>query len=145
MPGKNLYLSVDDFNDQGTFDPSGLECTMNNLVFRKGDTVENFRIKEILDACKKYNGFNINTLIIKSKNHLTIWIEEKNKPISDASVASQENPPVVSQSDNNKLPTKTVTKKYRGRVYEETVIDWSAVQQLKQNKPRRKYRGQYID
>jgi len=144
MPGKNIYLSVDDFNDRGIFKSSGLECTIDNLVFRKGDTVEHLRIKEILDLCKKYHSFNRNTLIVKYKNYLTICIEENNKQVSNT-LTSQANTSAVPQSNNSGLPTKTVTKRYRGQVYEETVVDWAAVQQEQQNKPRRKYRGQYID
>ena len=58
-----------------------------------------------------------------------------------------ENNQVATQpaEDKQSLPTKTITKRYRGQEYEEVVIDWAAVQQNQQNKPRRKYRGQYID
>ena len=149
MPGKNIYLSLDDFEEQRVLEPSGLECTINNLVFRKGDTVEHSRIKEILDKCKKYNGFNINTLVIKSKSYLTIWIEEKSKEkkkqVANSPVESPANTPIVPQFNHAGLPLKTITKKYRGQVYEETVVDWAAVGQQPSNKPRRKYRGQYID
>ncbi|MEO1673086.1 MAG: hypothetical protein AAFR77_20300 [Cyanobacteria bacterium J06631_2] len=44
------------------------------------------------------------------------------------------------------MPTKVVTKRYRGQVYEETVVDWAAVKQMPtMDKSRRKYRGNYID
>lgn len=99
-------------------------------------------MKDALNICKKYHNININTLIVKDKEQLTIWIEEK-------SIIESENRINESQGEaatNDRLPTKKVTKRYRGQVYEETVVDWSAVQQLdRQNKPARKYRGQYID
>lgn len=45
------------------------------------------------------------------------------------------------------VPTKKVIRQYRGQTYEVEVPDYSAMQQASQNqqKPRRKYRGQYID
>ena len=49
------------------------------------------------------------------------------------------------EAAQQQLPTKTVTRRYRGQTYEETVIDWAAVQQANVAKPRRKYRGQYVD
>ena len=48
-------------------------------------------------------------------------------------------------TDSHPLPTKTVVKKYRGQEYQETIVDWTALQQIDRQKPRRKYRGQYID
>lgn len=46
-----------------------------------------------------------------------------------------------------KIPTKKVIRQYRGQTYEVEVPDYSAIQNLaaNQQKPRRKYRGQYID
>lgn len=143
MPGKSTYLTADDFTEKSVLEPSGFECTINNSYFRKGDSLNNQKIKEVLSICQKYHSLNINTLIIKDQEILTIWIEN----MSDKSnIESKENRVDESQVQNNQsLPTKTVTKRYRGQVYEETVIDWSAVEQAKQNKPPRKYRGQYID
>ncbi len=145
MPGKIIYLSNDDFKSQGIFDLTGSECILDNLFFRKGDSLKHQQVRETLDLCKKYNDFNINTLIVKCQGSLTIWIEEKAKNAANQPVKSSENQPVKSPVKERSLPTKTVTKKYRGRVYEETVIDWLGVQQIQHNKPRRKYRGQYVD
>ncbi|WP_019508425.1 hypothetical protein [Pleurocapsa sp. PCC 7319] len=49
-------------------------------------------------------------------------------------------------SNHDSIPTKTEIKKYRGKLYEEEIIDWTKMQPPSpQNKPRRKYRGHYID
>ena len=150
MPGKTTYLTTKDFKEKGTLANSGFECTINNSFFRKGDSLNGHQIKEVLDICSKYHTFNINTLIVKDEELLTIWIEEKSETSNGEASESLQNKSEQSQIDNSSdrtsLPTKTVTKRYRGQVYEETVVDWTAVQQLKQqNKPPRKYRGQYID
>ena len=150
MPGKSTYFDTKYFTEEGVFDSSGLECTINNSDFRKGDSLRNFQIKDVLNICKKYHRLNVNTLIIKDAEILTIWIEKKfegdNSKMKKHPENQSEQSQIETPANNIPLPTKTVTKRYRGQVYEETVIDWSAVQQSsQQNKPARKYRGQYID
>jgi len=153
MPGKTTYLTISDFTERGVIDSSGLEYNLNNFSFRKGDSLGHHQIKEILDTCKKYHNIDINTLIVKDEKNLTLWIEEKSKRVASQPVESSndEEESAVETPANNQLPTKTVTKRYRGQVYEETVVDWAAVQQLnqqekpRQEKSRRKYRGRYID
>ena len=143
MPSKTTYFKTEEFYQLGELNQHSSECKINNLMFRKGDTLGHHEIKQVLDTCNKYNKLDINTLIVKGENDLTVWIEEKSlRPadLQDHPAASQ--PPVNQQS----LPTKTVTKRYRGQVYEETVVDRAAMQQMNQpGKARRKYRGQYID
>ena len=147
MAGKTTYFTVENFAEQAAFSDSGLS-TIDNVVFRKGNTFANLEIKKVLDTCNKYNNFGVNTLIVKKDNEITIWIEEKlladNKPDSQ----QDENHLASTQPQTNQsLPTKTVIKKYRGQEYEETVVDWAALQlqQTNQHSSRRKYRGQYID
>ncbi|MEM8721347.1 MAG: hypothetical protein AAGE84_18965 [Cyanobacteria bacterium P01_G01_bin.39] len=145
MAANITYFKIDQFKHKGEFDQYGSECKINELFFRKGDTLAHQEIKQVLDTCNKYKKFDVNTLIVKGEHDLTIWIEEKSKRSTaifdqDTQTTSQ----IVSNSQS--LPTKTVTKTYRGQVYEEEVVDWAAVQQAGQpNKLRRKYRGQYID
>ena len=83
--------------------------------------------------------------MLQGKNDITVWIEDKStsRLESQAQSASMINQQSSAQSQS--LPTKTVIKRYRGQEYEGTVIDWAAMQQTQQPKPRRKYRGQYID
>ena len=150
MPGKTTYLTTKDFKERGSLAESGFECTINNSFFRKSDSLNDSRIKEVLDICNKYHTINLNTLIVKDKETLTIWIEESKKTINDTAQKLSQNESEQSQvensTDRSSLPTKTVTRRYRGQVYEETVVDWSAVQQSKQQKKSpRKYRGQYVD
>ena len=147
MPGKTTYLTISDFTERGVIGSSGLEYNINNFSFRKGDSLGHHQIKEMLDTCKKYHNIDINTLIVKDEKNLTLWIEEKSKRAASQPIKSSNDEELAVETPaNNQLPTKTVTKRYRGQVYEETVVDWAAVQQLnQQEKPRRKYRGQYID
>jgi hypothetical protein len=51
------------------------------------------------------------------------------------------------QSIQQQIPTKKVTKLYRGQTYEVEIPDYSiaSIEIQNQPKPRKKYRGQYID
>lgn len=138
MVNKITYFKIEDFYQTADFRHQGSECKINDLVFRKGNTFGHHEIKQVLDICNKYQNFDTNTLIIKGEQELTIWIEDKSQQPNTQAIETNSTP--------QSLPTKTVTKRYRGQVYEEEVVDWAAVQQAnQQNKPRRKYRGQYID
>ena len=104
----------------------------------------------MLDICKKYKESNLKTLIVRSQDIYTIWIEEKSKTASSQTMEAPENRKqkanIQTQPNNQPIPTKKEIKKYRGQVYEEEVVDWAVVQQMnQQNNPRCKYRGQYID
>ena len=145
MAAKITYFKAEDFNKRGTFNQFYSECRLDDLSFRRGDTLKHHEIKQVLDTCNKYNNFNINTLIVREKENLTIWIEQKSQPQATPDKASNLNK-TQTASMQQPLPTKVVTKKYRGRVYEETVVDWAAVQQIqKKDTVRRKYRGNYVD
>ena len=145
MPGKINYFNKEDFNRRGVFNQFYSECKINDSVFRKNDVFKKEEIKQVLNTCKKHNQLGFNTLIVRSSSDLTIWVEHKFQP----SVKSDRQPVETAQKPSTTLPTKTVTKRYRGQVYEETVIDWAAVALQKQGTPegksRRKYRGNYID
>ena len=146
MAGKITYFKTEDFNSKGAFNEFKSECKINNLVFRRGDSLKHHEIKQVLDTCKKYNDFDINTLIVKGKEDLTIWIEQKSQRSPDVSKADKPEETQTTPPAQQSLPTKVVTKRYRGQVYEETVVDWAALQQMKQqDTTRRKYRGNYID
>ncbi|MEL6437735.1 MAG: hypothetical protein AAFQ80_00565 [Cyanobacteria bacterium J06621_8] len=138
MVEKITYLKVEEFNHQGEFNHHGSECRINSLVFRKGNTMGHHEIKQVLDICNKYQNFDTHTLIIRGEKELTVWIEDKaQRPVTQAA---------TDISASQSFSTKTVTRRYRGQVYEETVVDYAALQQNNQeNKPRRKYRGKYID
>ena len=148
MAGKITYLNKEEFLQQGEFDQFATECKLDGLVFRRGDTSKPHEIKQVLDTCNKYNKFDTNTLIIKGDNELTVWVEEKSQrsatfPQAESAPQASVPPPATNQQG---LPTKTVTKRYRGQVYEETVVDWAAVQLMQQQqKQPRKYRGQDVN
>ena len=146
MVSKITYLKTEDFNHRGVFNRFHSECKLDDLVFRKGNTLKHHEIKQVLDTCNKYNSFNINTLIVKGEENLTIWIEQKSqRSIAPERTNKLEETPQAAAAAQA-LPTKVVTKRYRGQVYEETVVDWAAVQQMKhKDTARRKYRGNYID
>ena len=109
-------------------------------------------------------------MVVRSQEYLTIWVEDKiqsalrqNNKMNNKKAVAQNNDSVSTEKvlqkyrgrayeketivqNNDSVPTKKVTKRYRGRVYDEEVVDWSQMQPTSQpKKPRRKYRGQYID
>ena len=144
MSSKITYFKTERFIKEGMFDQTGSKCTIKGLVFRKGDTLAHHEVEQVIKSCNQYRDRDINTIIVKDENDLTIWIEETltSSKLQNSKHSDMETP---SQVDPRSLPTKTVIKKYRGQEYEETVVDWAAMQQINQSKPRRKYRGQYID
>lgn len=145
MPSKTSYFKTERFLKEATFDRSGLKCVIKNRIFKKDDSWTHDESEKVINLCSQYRNNEIDTLVVKGKNDLTVWIEDKStaaieSPNQVASIADRQ-----SLTDPQALPTKTIIKKYRGREYEETVVDWAAVQQIQQPKPRRKYRGQYVD
>ncbi len=148
MTVRTAYLKKDHFVEKANFDGSGEKCILNDLVFKKGDTLEKHELKTAITRSKQYNYKKLNTIVVRGKKDITLWIEDKSSTSSQ--IERELNSPIESnpQPTNQSLPTKTVTEKYRGREYQKVVVDWAAVQQinqLNQQKPRRKYRGQYID
>lgn len=71
------YLEFKELDQKGTFNKSGSEYTLDNIVFRKSKTWNSGEIEQAKDACNKYHRFDLNTLIVKEENKLTIWIEKK--------------------------------------------------------------------
>ena len=145
MTGTTTYLESKELVQKGTFNKSGSEYTLDNMVFRKSKTWNDGDIEQAKDACNKYHKFDLSTLIVKEENKLTIWIEKKSS-ITASIKKTEPQETIQIQEDRQPIPTKTITKKYRGQEYEQVVVDSAAIQQTDlENKPRRKYRGQYID
>lgn len=145
MPSKISYFRTEHFLETADFNASGSKCTIDGLGFKKGDTFGHQETERVIIICNQYKDSDLNTLLVKGEDSLTIWVEEKSPTSSKPQ--NYQTSAVEQQSLTNPqpLPTKTVVKKYRGQEYEETVVDWAAIQQMNHQKPRRKYRGQYID
>lgn len=145
MTGTTTYLESKELDQKGTFNQSGSEYTLDNIVFRKSKTWNGGEIEQAKDACNKYHKFDLNTLIVKEENKITIWIEKKSS-ITATKKNTEPQETIQTQEERQPISTKTITKKYRGKEYEQVVVDSAAIQQTDlQNKPRRKYRGRYID
>ena len=145
MAGTTTYLEFKELVQKGTFNKSGSEYTLDNMVFRKSKTWNGDEIEQAKDTCNKYHKFDLSTLIVKKENKLTIWIEKKSS-ITATKKNTEPQEIIQTQQDRQSIPTKTIIKKYRGQEYEQVVVDWTKIQQTDlQNKPRRKYRGRYID
>ena len=163
------YLSRDKFMACGFFAQKNLEYITNNLVFIRKDCLELSRLEEISNICQKYSELDLYTIVVRSSEHFTVWVEdreksflqrietiESKKSFAQHHSASQERTVQKYrgreyEKENvtlalNTTVTKKVVKKYRGREYQESVVNWSSLSPEKPpEKFRRKYRGQYID
>ncbi len=81
MAVKSTYLTVNNPKEQVSFDSTGLRCKINEINFTQKSSLEDREIKEVLNICKKYHASNLDTLIIKDNNILTIWMEETEENI----------------------------------------------------------------
>lgn len=145
MPSRTSYFKTERFLKEASFDRSGLKCVSEDRVFQKDDTWTHDEADKVINLCSQYRNDEIDTIVVKGEKDLTVWIEDKSTAIPEPSDRVSASTDRQSMANPQFLPTKTVIKKYRGSEYEETVVDWAAVQQIQQSKPRRKYRGQYID
>ena len=164
------YLSREKFVACGIFAQKNLEYTTNDLVFTRKASLELRRLEEVLSICQKYSKLNLHTIVVRSPEDLTVWVEDREKSFLrrietiDSQKTLNRNHPLASQEktiqkyrgceyekenvtpNHNSVRTKKVIKKYRGRTYQQKVVNWSL---LKPEKPpekfRRKYRGRYID
>ena len=143
MEGKISYLVLKKFHQQGTVDSSGSKYTMDGSTFSKGETFDKEEIKQALQICNQHSREKTNTLIVKDEGSVVIWVEDKPYKPDDNKIL--ESNPINTQQPDRQLLTKKVIKRYRGQTYEETVIDWEAMQQTGRQNSIRKYRGQYVD
>ena len=164
------YLSRDEFVACGVFARKNLEYIVNDFVFTKKDSLKLHRLEEVLSICQKYSKLKLHTIIVRSPEHLTIWVEDREKSflkrieMIDSQKTLNRNHYSASQKktiqkyrgceyekenvtlNHNSVRTKKVIKKYRGRTYQQKVVNWSSPKLEKPpEKFRRKYRGRYID
>lgn len=169
MVGRITYLSREKFVACGVFAQENLEYITNDFVFIRKDSLELRRLEETRNICQKYSKLNLNTIVVRSSEHLTVWVEDREKSFLKRieTIQSKNNLAQYHSASENKtvhkyrgreyekekittnrnlICTQKVIKKYRGQTYQEAVVNWSS---LKPEKPpekfRRKYRGQYID
>lgn len=137
--------------------------------FSKGFTFSLGMQEQAIKFCQKLAAKKIKSLLVKGKHGITIWIQTKGDnseginpkyhlPTTEKEVTKQSydestnitssNAELNNSQENrtNKVPTKKVTRVYRGQTYEVEIPDYSTIQEIpNQQKPRIKYRGQYVD
>lgn len=154
-----------EFKQQSLNSQDPVVTYFQNDCFKKGATFSLAMQEQALKYCQKYLDKGLNSLLVQSKHYFTIWIQSTNtesqpthlkanlSPVNSELVAKDTNfqsiQKVVAVDSINEaqIPKKKVTKLYRGVAYEIEAPDHSLIQQTVQDqlKPRRKYRGQYID
>ena len=164
------YLSRDKFVACGVFDRKNLEYIANDFVFTRKASLELRRLEEVLSICQKYSKLKLHTIIVRSPEHLTVWVEDREKSFLRRieTIDSQKTLDLSHHSafqektiqkyrgreyekenvtpNHNLIRTEKVIKKYRGRTYQEKVVNWSSpIPEKPPEKFRRKYRGRYID
>ena len=156
-----IQIAEEELRKSGNLASNAQSVDFENVSFRKGPTFPLEMYEKALAYCEKFSVKQLKSLIVKNKYSLTIWNQQQTSVISDQDAAKagteklQTPTSQVEFTENsgqeqaapNKVPTKTVVRHYRGQTYEVQVPDYSAIQQQLSNKqkPRRKYRGQYID
>ena len=158
-----IQIAEEELKRSGNLASNAQSIDFEDVSFKKGPTFPLEMYEKALAYCEKFSVKQLKSLIVKNKYSLTIWNQQQTSVLSDQDAVtaktgtekSQEQAAKVEFTENseqgqaapNKVPTKTVIRRYRGQTYEVQVPDYSAMQQQLSNKQktRRKYRGQYID
>lgn len=168
MSDLSLYFTEQEFHKYSRFlNASSIDFEGDS--FNKGVTFSLKMQEQAIKYCQKLAAKKIKSLSIKSKYGITIWIQtegdedketkpklhllNEEKAIEQSHTESNK----ITSSDlekfnslpknlTNEVSTKKVTRVYRGQTYEVEIPDYSAIQKRSsRQKPRRKYRGQYVD
>ena len=132
--------------------------------FNKGFTFSLAMQEQAIKHCQKFATQKLKSLLVKGRYGITVWIQTQSsnseevleflpsieivKPSDDESSSVNFNAGANNSQENitHEIPAKKVTRVYRGQTYEVEIPDYSTIQNISgQQKPRRKYRGQYID
>ena len=154
-----IHLTEKEFSKYSdTLNASSVDFEGNS--FNKKFTFSLEMQERAIKYCQKFAAKKIKSLLVKGEYGITVWIETQNSNFKEIKLESLPPTEIIKPSNDesniesnnsqehitHKIPTKKVTRVYRGQTYEVEVLDYSALQNMpKQQKPRRKYRGQYID
>ena len=135
------YLSTDKFVAAGIFARKNLEYVINDFVFVKKCSIEICSSEKVLNICKKYSKLNLHTIVVTSSEHLTVWVEDREKTFLRRVETIDRQKTVVQKHhlaqgqktihkyrgceyvkenatmNRNLIHTEKVIKKYRGRAY----------------------------
>ena len=114
MAGRVTYLSRDKFVSCGVFAKENLEYIINDFVFIKKASLELCRFEETSNICKKYSKLNLNTIVVRSSKHFTVWVEDKEKSFLKRIDTIQSKKTLAQHSS---VSEEKFVKKYRGREY----------------------------
>ena len=133
--------------------------------FNKGFTFSLAMQEQAIKHCQKFATQKLKSLLVKGRYGITVWIQAQSSKSEEIKLESLPSTEIIKPSDNesssvnfnagsnnsqenitSKIPIKKVTRVYRGQTYEVEIPDYSTIQNISgQQKPRRKYRGQYVD
>ena len=146
-------LTEQEFQKQTHPDEHDLSVKFQESLFKQKLTFSLPMKKQAMRYCQKLIENNLSSLLVKGTYCFTVWVQETNSlNISTTNKSSTDNninssTASVSVETAPKVPTKKITKTYRGQTYEVEIPDYSGIKNIAENnqKSRRKYRGQYID
>ena len=146
-------LTEQEFDQQTHSNENNLSVKFQESLFKQGLTFSLPMKRQAMRYCQKLIEKNISSLLVKGTYCFTVWVQEHNSHHSSQqnnwSTQQQSNSFQASSTIDNphQVGRKKITKTYRGQTYEVEVPDYSAIENVLQNqsKPRKKYRGQYID
>lgn len=141
-------LTEQEFRQQALVSKDNSSAMFENKSYKQGLTFSIPMKRKALKYCQKLIEKNLSSFLVQGTYCFTVWIEKEERNVSTIEQPNVQHSSVVSAPQNiaQKVPTKKITRVYRGQTYEVEIADYDNVQPL-QNKPkaRRKYRGQYID
>ena len=147
----NYYLEITaaEFNRQIGEDKKSSTVIFQNVDYKKGPTYSLSMRTEALTYCQNNMAKKLKSIIVESAHFITVWSQTKNSQNPAKSVASSSsiNNTHQAQAAQAKIPTKKITRRYRGQTYEVEIPDYEALKKNQSQKQtqRKKYRGQYIN
>jgi hypothetical protein len=144
-------ITEQELQKQTSYKKNDLFINFENNQFKKGLTFSLTMQDQAINYCQRLVAKSLSILLVKEKYSFTVWVQEKNiesqetKLKSALSVANLE---LVTENTNfqeevktastpqlthQQVPTKKVTKVYRGQTYEAEIPDYSTIQSLEQN------------
>ncbi len=136
-----IEINETEFHNQIGDDKKSSTVNFQNLLYKKGPTYSLSMRPQALNYCQNNKANNLKSLIVENSHFITVW----SQTVSSENATNTDS--TTSPETVQKVPTKTITRRYRGQTYEVEIPDYAALKKNHSQKQtqRKKYRGQYIN
>jgi hypothetical protein len=149
-------ITEQEFQEQTLCPKNSLFINFENNQFKKGLTFSLTMQEQAIKYCQKLVTQSLSSLLVEEKYSFTVWVQDKNIESQETklkSALSVINLELVTEDINlndevkiapieQQIPTKKVTKLYRGQTYEVEIPNHSIEQSTSTKKVTKLYRGQ---